>query len=182
MNWNKPLRELESQKKWDLAIVFMQNIVEQNPESVDGYLSICYLLMNLLVEEEYDVNKHDYYASLLKRYFNESYKKFSNNPEYLYYMARIAYMSEWYLGITLEKANKMLNESLQLDPENIIYLWSYYGSLDISNAQNKKKSFAYAEFILKDDSPIKKILLDKGSLGEYVFDMMSSWANKVLYF
>ena len=36
------------------------------------------------VNEMYDNSKHDYYADLLKKYFLESYSRFSNNSEYLF--------------------------------------------------------------------------------------------------
>lgn len=85
MTWQKILRKLEQNKEWDNAIEFMQNVVKENPDNVDVYLRINYLLMNLLVEEDYDRTKHDYYAALLKKYFDESYAKFFLNPEYLYY-------------------------------------------------------------------------------------------------
>lgn len=54
----------------------MIDCVNKNPESLAAYLSVCYLLMNLLVEEDYENSKHDYYAKLLKHYFDESYFKF----------------------------------------------------------------------------------------------------------
>lgn len=55
--------------------------------------------MNLLVEEDYEFAKIDYYSGLLKRYFHESYVKFSQEPEYLFYTAITASMSEWFMGI-----------------------------------------------------------------------------------
>ena len=84
----------EQQKEWDTAIQYMESVIDQHPNDMDAYLSINYLLMNLLVEEDYNSEKHDYYAALLKKYFDISYAKFSDNPEYLYYSARIAAMSE----------------------------------------------------------------------------------------
>ena len=83
MSWKNQLKQLESKKEWDAAIQYMQNIIVESPSCLDAYVSICYLLMNLLVEEDYDRIKHDYYTALTKKYFDESYAKFSNNPEYL---------------------------------------------------------------------------------------------------
>lgn len=70
----------------------MQETINQNSSSIDPYLSMNYLLMNLLVEEQYNPNDHDYYAGLLKQYFIESYAKFSNNPEYLLYRTDSLYI------------------------------------------------------------------------------------------
>ena len=84
MNWEEQLAKLEQRKDWKSAIVLMQETINQNSNSVDAYLIMNYLLMNLLVEEQYEPNDHNYYAGLLKKYFIESYAKFSDNPEYLF--------------------------------------------------------------------------------------------------
>lgn len=77
MNWKAQLSKLEQGKNRKSAIALMQETINQNSNSMDAYLSMNYLLMNLLVEEQYDPNDHDYYAGLLKKYFIESYAKFS---------------------------------------------------------------------------------------------------------
>lgn len=71
--------------------------------------------MNLLVDEDYEFAKIDYYSGLLKRYFHESYVKFSQEPEYLFYTAITASMSEWFMGIndkTVYYAKIILNNDL----------------------------------------------------------------------
>lgn len=52
-----------------------------------------------LVDEDFDDQKNDYLADLLLKCFNEGYKKFSDDPSYLYYAGRIGVISEWYLGL-----------------------------------------------------------------------------------
>ena len=177
MNWKDQLKILEYQKKWDPAIIFMQKVITENPNDLDAYLSINYLLMNLLVEEDYDSNNHDYYADLLKKYFTKSYSKFYQDAEYLFFSAIIAFMSEWYFDISIEKAREMMKQATILDPESILYKWGYYAYLDMRNAENKKHAMTYAHLVLAQNSFIKKILESKGALGEYILAIMANWAK-----
>jgi len=180
MHWKEQLRNMEDAKQWDSAIDFMKEVIAKNPNDMDAYMAMNYLLMNLLVEEDYNRSKRDYYSNTLKEYFDKSYAKFSYNPEYLFYMGKIAYMSEWYFGIELEDAKKMLLEALRLDPNNILYQDTYYMYLDLSIPENKEKALERAEMILKQNSPIRKILQNKGSMGEYLWELMVNYSKRVV--
>ncbi len=179
MDWQRILRTLERDKEWDTAIEFMQEVVRNDPDSMDAYIAMNYLLMNLLVEEDYDKSKHNYYEMLTKKYFDESYQKFSNNPEYLYYTGRTAAMSEWFFGIDIEEAEAMIERSLVLDPNNLIYQWIHYGPLGRKNPDNSSV-IAYAEKVLDKDSFIQKTLQQKGAIGDCLLGMMTNWASKVI--
>ena len=180
MNWKNDLKKLEDTKNWDFAINLMQKIIIED-SSVDVYLMFNYLLMNLLVEEDYDRSSHEYYAKLLEKNFLESFSKFSNNPEYLFFTGMTAFMSEWYFNIEIEDAEKMLQTAMQLEPSNVLYKWGYYGLLKVEkNEEDKKKAMPYAKLILDVNSPIKKALETKGSLGEYILEIMSGWSKSVL--
>jgi len=180
MTWQKQLRTLEQHKEWDIAIEFMRDIVKENPDSLDAYLSICYLLMNLLVEEDYDDTKHDWYEHLAKKYYDESYQKFSHDPKYLFYIGKIAVMSEWFFGIDTPDYEKMLLDAIRLEPDNMLYMSSYYIMLDKQNPENRKKICEYAKAVLASDSPIPKILNLETSLGEYLFMLITNWSKRVL--
>ena len=181
MHWKKILNKLEYHKEWDTAIVFMESILIENPEDLDAYLMFNYLLMNLLVEEDYDRSSHKYYTTLLKKTFLESFSKFSNNPEYLFFTGMTAFMSEWYFNIEIEDAENMMQKAMQLEPNNALYQWGYYGLLKVEkNEEDKKKAMPYAKLILDVNSPIKKALETKGSLGEYILEIMSGWSKSVL--
>jgi hypothetical protein len=181
MNWKDQLVEFECKKQWDSAIEFMQKIIIENPNSLDAYVSMNYLLMNLLVEEDYDESRRNNYEALIKQYFQESYVKFTTNPEYLFFTAMTAYMSEWYFGIEIDDAKAMLYKAMLLDPKNILYKWSFYGSLDIEgDAQEKILALPYAQIILEENSPIKENLKSKGALGEYLIEIMCYWSRKVV--
>lgn len=181
MSWKKELLNLEHQKSWDTAIKLMQKVIQQNPDDKDAYLSMNYLLMNLLVEEEYDRSKHDWYAQLAKKYFDESYKKFSHDPEFLFYTGITAVMSPWYFGITSDEYDAMLQTAMHLNPENALYKRTYYISLDTNHPHNRSAIHAYAHLVLQDNSPIKTTLWSKGSLGMYIWGMMVAWAYHVLH-
>lgn len=180
MNWKEHLRILEQLKEWDMAIEFMEDFIKKNPDNMEAYIFMNFLLMNLLVEEDHDETKHDYYEVLIKKYFDESYKKFSNNPEYLFFTGITAVMSEWYFGIDVKDYENMLEKAMILDPTNILYKDTYYINLDRTIPENRNKAIVYAEMILQKDSLIKEILKQKGALGEYLLGLMVNWSKKVL--
>ena len=70
MCWREQLKQYEYNKNWNAAIKLMQVVIDDNPNDIDGYLFMNYLLMDILVNEMYDNSKHDYYADLLKKYFH----------------------------------------------------------------------------------------------------------------
>lgn len=174
MNWKSELRRLEQKKDWNSAISFMEKFILDNPNDMNAYIAMNYLLMNLLVEEDHDESRHYYYENLLKHYFKESYAKFSQNAEYLFYTARTAYMSEWYFDMTLEQVREMDFKALSLDPNNILYRWVYIVLLDEKNLYNKTILIDYATIVLDEKSPIKKALESKGAIGEYIFGIMAA--------
>lgn len=177
MNWQEQLSKLEQDKNWKSAIALMQETINQNSNSMDAYLSMNYLLMNLLVEEQYDPNDHDYYAGLLKKYFIESYSKFSNNPEYLFYIGQIACMSEWYFDIDIEEAQSMMKKASEIKPDNILYKWANYSDLDMRESSNKEKMILYAKKTLSE-SGVKRDLKSKGALGKYLWDSLEYWSKE----
>ena len=180
MDWKKQLRVFELNKQWDQAIEFMQIVIEANPNDMDAYIYMNFLVMNLLALENYDVSRHDYYAKLVKKYFDESYAKFSNNAEYLFCTGITAVMSEWYFGIEVEDYQKMLNRALELEPDNIIYKETYYLKLDQNILSERDELLAYAKLILQKDSLLNQKLNQFGGLGKYIQDCLVSWANRIL--
>jgi hypothetical protein len=156
----------------------MQDTIRKNDSNVDAYLSMNYLLMNLLVEEHYDPNEHDYYAGLLKKYFIESYAKFFNKPEYLFFIGKIASISEWYFDIELEEVQRMIKKAANLEPENILYQWSNYSDLDMRDSHNKEKIILYAKQALSEPK-VKEELKSKGALGKYLWDSLEYWSKEM---
>lgn len=180
MIWQEKLKELEDNKQWNSAIEFMEETLKDTQGNRDVYIALIFLLMNLLVEEDYDESKHDIYAEKLKYYFAQSYPLFLYDPEYLFSIGITAVMSEWYLDLTQKDWEHMLQESYRLAPDNILYQWAYYSSLDLDIPDNKKKARAYAQLIIEKNPKLSEELHRRGAFGEYVEDCMSNWAKKVL--
>lgn len=169
IEWKEQLAKYEETKNWDAAIEMMQEVIDSNPDNIDSYLLTNYLLMNLLVEEDHEFTKIEYYSGLLKKYFNESYVKFSQDPEYLFYTAITASMSEWFMGIyDAAVYEEMFQRAFEIQHDNILYLWGYYLYL---HQKGISKAVYYAKIILDDDL-VKQTLSDKGALGGYVYEMI----------
>lgn len=177
MNWKEQLSEIENSKDWKYAIALMQEVIRENSKDIDAYLMTNYLLMNLLVEEQYNLDEHDYYAGLLKKYFIESYTKFSNNPEYLFYIGQIASISEWYFDIEIEDVQNMMKQASKIEPDNILYKWVNFRELDMRDSCNKKKMILYAKQVLSN-LKIKEELKSKGALGKYLLNSLEYWAKE----
>lgn len=170
MRWEKQLRIYENNKEWDFAIFLLQKILKNGDSDLNVYLCLMYLIMNLLVEEDYETSKAKDYEARLKKMFLDSYTLFNKNAEYLFYMGIIALMSEWYLDLDESEAKDMLKEAVKLQPQNNLYNWGYYTYL--GNNSDKKNSLAYARKILLDSNSLEE-LESKGTLGEYVLEQIT---------
>ncbi len=180
MHWKQKLGTLEKQKKWDAAIELMIHVIDENSGSIDPYIYMNYLLMNLLVEEDYDNDKYSYYKLLIKKYFDESYAKFSDNAEYLFFTASTALMSEWHFDIDVKDYDAMFKKALVLEPDNLLYQDYYYTMLDKTIPSNKKAAVEYAKKILEPKSSIQIILNSKGAIGERLLGLMTNWSLRIL--
>ncbi|MBJ7880429.1 hypothetical protein [Gelidibacter salicanalis] len=177
MNWKQQLSKFEQNRDWESAIALIQETIDGNNNTINAYLSMNYLLMNLLVEEQYELRNHDYYAGLLKKYFLESYSKFSHDPEYLFYIGQIACISEWYFDIEIEEAQSMMHRALELKPNYTLYKWANYRNLDMRESDNKEKMILYAKKALSE-SEVKRDLKSKGALGKYLWNLLQYWSKE----
>lgn len=178
--WKDTLKRLEKNKEWDVAIPYMENIIHKKTDLRDAYIAIIFLLMNLLVEEDYNERKHDEYAKKLKTYFKESYSLFLYDPEYLFCVGIIGIMSDWYLDLTYNDCIYMAKSAYLSHPDNRLYQWAYYSSLDLTIPENKKMAQDYAKLIIKLEPTLFEEIYKRGSFGNYIQDCMISWAKKVL--
>lgn len=177
MDWKEHLSIFESSKDWDSAIILLQNTISRDDSNVDAYLRLNYLLMNLLIEEQYNQDLHEYYAGLLKKYFDESYSRFCDDPEYLFFIGKIACIAEWYYDIDIEEAQSFIKKAHTLEPQNILYKWAVYNDLDMRDTANKEKMNLYAKNALSD-AMVRKQLESKGSLGEYLLEALKFWSTE----
>ncbi|MDR1203746.1 MAG: hypothetical protein LBL58_19225 [Tannerellaceae bacterium] len=132
MSWKEQLSEIEShfgyheKRDWRPAVELVKSLVEKYPYDVEVYIRTIYLIHNILVEEDYPNNEHDEMASLLKKYFDESYSLFSENTEYLFFIGEILHIAEWYFGLEdTILAIEMQKKAMEKEPGNLLYEWAY---------------------------------------------------------
>jgi S-ribosylhomocysteine lyase LuxS involved in autoinducer biosynthesis len=170
MKWKEELESLEHRKLWSDAVVFIKKTTEKNRDDVEVYVRAIYLLLNLLLEEDYAAHnlEHDSLAKLLRQYFDDSYKRFRSSAEYLFFTGYFMGIAEWYFGQdTLDLSHQMLKKATELEPENALYEWAYKFALgDELAGYLSKKIIA--------DSEKMKWLESKGSPGEYIINVIRS--------
>ncbi|HEV2601305.1 MAG TPA: hypothetical protein VGT41_03335 [Candidatus Babeliales bacterium] len=169
MDWKKTLLSLERNEEWDTAIAYMQNVIAENPNDVDATICMNYLLMYSIVYETYDYAIAEYRRFLAKKYFKESYAKFSENAEYLFFTGLTAVMEFWNFDIEDEDIDNMLKKAVQLDRNNILYTWGYS---DVE--RNNLEDAELAKKLLTLGSASRKQLESKGAVGEYLIGIMET--------
>ncbi|NDK57360.1 hypothetical protein [Pontibacter fetidus] len=180
MNWKEKLAEIEchfghhEKRDWRPTIELVQRFRMEQLSNVELRIRIIYLLHNILVEEEYTQEEHDLIASLLKLEFAESYQKFSDNSEYLFFIGKILYVAEWYFGIDddtkpLEDkfAFKMQKKAFEKEPHNKLYEWAF-----LFSKNDKEKSFLLAKQLLYSDASWLNWLKVKGFPGLYIIEAL----------
>lgn len=180
MSWKEKLSEFESsfgrheKRNWMPAVELVENLISEYPDDVEVNIRAIYLIHNILVEEEYLNDEHDLMADMLKRYFDSSYQRFSENPEYLFFIGKILYISEWYFGLDddigpLEEklSFKMQKKAFHIEPNNELYEWAYMFSKD-----EKKKAFTLSKQILHGKSDSLNWLITKGFPGKYLIESL----------
>lgn len=172
MKWKYSLLKLEHNGQWDIALLYMQNVIEESPDDMDAAICMNYLLMHIL-EYGYDIDKFEYYQSLAKQYFQESYAKFSDNPEYLFFTGMTAYGSPWFFGLEDEETYGFLEKARALDENNLLYHWGCRSEEERKRDPDRKN---LATLILKDKN-LRTVLESKGGIGIYLFDHMIQWGE-----
>src|SRR5271170_3531046 len=107
MNWRQQVMTLEHEGNFDIAVFLLEKIIKENPNEMDAYIFLLYRFMNSILEnscywsntstdalrkikEEYCENKIEYdYRKRAQQCFDESYARFFDNPEYLYYTSKL---------------------------------------------------------------------------------------------
>ncbi|MFZ1677506.1 MAG: hypothetical protein WAT91_09540, partial [Saprospiraceae bacterium] len=154
MNWKRKLSQVEDSIGYEtlpyvdaINIELFQNIISKFPNEPEVYIRVIYNIHNLLVEGQYSSDEHDLLASLLKKYFDDSYKKFSENTEYLFFIGKILYIAEWYFGLDddlkpmeMRLAFKMQKKAFEKEPHNILFEWAY-----IFSKGDKPQAFLLAD-------------------------------------
>ena len=102
------------------------------------------------------------YMAAAQKYFAESYVRFSNNPEYLYYAAHILGHIAWYFGASDDQTD-LEQRALRMHYNTILNEMDYYETLYYSEPKSVDV-IKYATDILNDPS-IQEQLATKGAAG-----------------
>jgi hypothetical protein len=172
MNWKEQLSEVEKhfgcheKRDWKPAIEIVKKIVKKYPYNVEVYIRTIYLIHNILVEEEYQNDEHDKMADLLKKYFETSYRLFSENSEYLFFIGKILHIAEWYFGLDNDKlAIEMQKRAMEQEPGNLLYEWAYRLSCSGDIVEGY-----IANQLIEHEKEKVEWLKDKGFPGSYILE------------
>jgi len=167
MNWREQLEIYEHNKDWKSAIKHLQKVIQNYQHDPEAYIRVIYLLLNILLEEDYPPEEHDTIENLLRHYFDESRSKFSDNAEYLFFIGYFISIAEWYFGQDdLSLADQMKEKAHSLEPENILYEWSWRFS------KSDPVAGYFAEQLIKNEDPKIGWLKTKGAPGAYILDVI----------
>lgn len=166
MNWQEQLTEFEKNKEWDNAIELMKKTIANDPNDSWAYVQAIYLFHNILLEEDYPEEKQDDLVELLKKYFNQSKNKFSENAEYLFFVGKILHIAEWYFGLNDNKlAFEFQEKAKNKEPDNLLYEWAY----QLSYPDNPLEGYLAHQLIENKKDKIDW-LESKGFPGAYVLE------------
>lgn len=179
MNWRAHLEKFEQDKDWKSAISLMQKVIGDNPNQVELYIRIIYLLHNILVEENYSESDDAYFAELLRYYFEESYQQFSDNAAYLFFVGKILYVAEWYFGIDDDlkpieerQAFQMQKKAFEKERNNVLFEWAYRFSLG-----DELAGYLADQILLYDKATVEWLKL-KGFPGYYILEFLEQNRKK----
>ncbi len=177
--WKTELERYEKDQNWPIAIQLLEQVIRKNPSLVEAYVRMMYMLRSILaaqwcdggIEENCETLDNETIALQLQCYFESSYKKFSGNAEYLFFMGREIHNSENYFGIISKNfAIEMLAQALEKESDNVLFKWAYF----LSSLPNKTAREAYklARYLWCDSTKEIEWLKSKGYPGKCVLDSL----------
>ena len=179
MNWKKQIEIFEERFNKSLiidckpAIELSKKILSDNPNNVEAYVRVIYLLHNIILEEDHQYITYEQMTALITEVFEQSKVQFSENSEYLFFLGKILYIAEWYFGINESlnsivesQAFKMQKKASELEPNDILYEWAWRLSL------GEKIAGHLASQILLYDKEHTDWLKSKGFPGEYILQSL----------
>ncbi|MBS1986912.1 hypothetical protein JST99_03205 [Candidatus Dependentiae bacterium] len=195
MHWKQQVQLLEQEASFDIAIFLLEKVVKNNPNDVDAYIFLLFRLREMWLEgsvywcnvskdplrdvkKEYYASKRDNYMAAAEKYFAESYHRFSENPEYLYYAAHILGHIAWYFGASDDLQSDLELRAVRMRYNAVLNMIDYYKEL-YDKEPNNVDVIKYAASIVNDPS-LQEQLATKGAAAEYVIGGEVSWAKKIL--
>jgi len=171
MLYKNQLNKIEINNDWKSAIILLENAIQFNDDSIEIYIRVLFVLLDVLVEERYTRQEHDILSSSLKKYFEVSYKKFFDNAEYLFFMGFLIPIAEWYFGVdNINKAYEMQKKAWEQEPRNTLYEWAYR----FSDPKDKIAASFLARQLLNQNAKKMDTLKSNGKVGQYIIGMLES--------
>lgn len=188
MDWRQQVAILENEGNFDIAVFLLEKVIQENPDEMDAYIMLLYRFMDSFLEnacywansqdplrkikEEYCHDKvwHDY-TQRAEKCFDESYARFSDNPEYIYYVSKILLHACCFMF--LDSKENLLNAMYQQAKVGD------YNSILVRKYPNDPDNIMWATHIVNDPS-FQEQLATKGAAAEYVIGGEVSWAKKIL--
>ena len=189
MNWREQVAQLEREGNFDIAVFLLEKIVKKKPDEMDAYILLLHRFMDSCLEnpcywsniskdplkkikEEYYEDKiRQDYRQRAQQCFDESYTRFSDNPEYLYYASRLLLHAYDFMCLNIKES---LLENMYQKAKNL-----GYNRLVEAGYSHKPDDVLWAKKIL-DDSSIREQLASKGAAAQYVIGEMVDCAKKIL--
>ena len=189
MNWREQVAQLEREGDFDIAVFLLEKVIKENPDEMDAYIILLHRFMDSCLENPcYWSNvskdplkeiKEKYYEDKIgqdyrqraQKCFDESYARFSNNPEYLYYASKLLLHAYDFMCLNVK-------ESLLIEMCHKAKAIGYNKCLEERN-QNDVDDTDWAKRIINDPS-IQKQLATKGAAAEYVLGGKIAWAKHIL--
>jgi len=189
MTWREQVVQLEFEGNFDIAVFLLEKVIRDSPDEMDAYIVLLHRFMDSCLEnpcywsnvskdplkkikEEYyedKINKD--YRKRAQKCFDESYARFSDNPEYLYYISRLLLHAYDFMCLNVK-------ESLLVDMYHKAKNLGYNALVE-AGYSTKVNDTAWAKKIL-DDPSIQKQLATKGAAAHYVIGEIVDCAKKIL--
>lgn len=169
MDWNDRLDDLFLNRNWEgLARLVEESLRETNPDG-DIAIETIYRLLDFLLYAKYESDaEYDEIARTLYDQFVNSYSKFSDDAEYLFFVGYFMALGEWYFGQDdLTLSHEMLRRAAEIEPHNLLYAWGYHFSTGGPNGKVLTQQI-YSE------PEILKFLMSKGLAGKYMIEAIET--------
>ncbi len=180
MVWKETLEQYETQKKWLEAIQLLELTIKKEPDWVEAYVRIMYLLHRVLMEQnhnnlslgQYGELTYNSCSFLLKHYFKMSYAKFFDHAEYLFFMGQRIQHAEKHFGENQDSnlALNMQEKAFEKEPSNILYQWAYL--LNFLPFKKVKEAHRLTRYLYGDATKEVIWLKSKGYPGKCVLDTL----------
>ena len=176
VKWREEFSYLKDRKSWDEVFNFLEKTSAENPDDVEVYIETICFLSDLLLEDR-GINfelEADKIAKTLKDIFDKSYKRFSENAEYLFFVGHFMALSDWLFGDDIsEISHQMQKKAAELEPENILYKWGSKIAINPALSGNRVSEASLAKQVLSDSEKMNW-LKSKGMAGEWMIDILKS--------